>query len=57
MFVKVSLPGPEGSRLEVFIRVDDLPEDVQQHLEKQRRQVIQRVREEVGSPETKPASD
>lgn len=50
-FVRMSIPGPEGSNIEVFLRPEELPPDVLDRIEREKQKFIERLSE----PATQPA--
>ncbi len=46
-FVKLSVPGPNGTVYEVFLRSDELPEDVEKAIEAEKQKFIDSVRKNV----------
>ncbi len=43
-FVRMTIPGPEGSQIEVFLRPEELPQDVLERIEKEKERFIRRLR-------------
>ena len=47
-FVRMSLPGPEDTTIEVFIRGDELPEDVVRKIQAEKEKLIEKLSAESG---------
>ncbi|MFW6065507.1 MAG: hypothetical protein ACOC9S_01675 [Planctomycetota bacterium] len=45
--VRLSVPGPEGLTIDVFMRADDLPEEVFEDLDNRRMEALQRLQDEA----------
>lgn len=45
--VRLSVPGPEGLTIDVFMRADDLPEEVFEELDNRRMEALQRLKEQA----------
>ncbi|MGC9453639.1 MAG: hypothetical protein ACP5HU_02135 [Phycisphaerae bacterium] len=45
--VRLSVPGPEGVTVDVFMRADDLPEEVFENLDKLRMEALERLKEQA----------
>lgn len=43
-FVRMSMPGIDGMEIDVFLRADDLPEDLQKHIEAQKQKLFENYR-------------
>jgi len=55
-FVKMSIPGPDGISVEVFLRSDDLPEDVVRAIQVSKERLIERIRSTMPpEPTTQPS--
>ena len=56
-FVKMSIPGPDGISVEVFLRSDDLPEDVVRAIQVSKERLIERIRSTLPpAPTTQPTT-
>jgi hypothetical protein len=49
-FLRMTLPGPDGANLEVFLRADELPDDVFQAIQAEKVKMIERLRSQYGKP-------
>jgi hypothetical protein len=57
-FLRVPMQGPGGANLEMYIRADDLPDDLRAVLEGEKTQFIQKLREQyVHTPESMPSDN
>lgn len=55
-FLKISVPGHAGSSIEVFMRADELPDEVVQHVLAEKDKLIEKMRARAkGSATTRPA--
>lgn len=55
-FVKMSIPGPDGSSVEVFLRSDELPDDVVRAIQVRKERLIEQIRSTIlPQPTTQPS--
>ena len=55
-FVRLTVPGPGGAKIDVFFRADELPDDVVKSFEDRRAELIEALRGMQGGAETRPAA-
>jgi hypothetical protein len=52
-FVRMNIPGPDGTNIEVYLRADELPDDVAAAIQAEKTKLIERVR--AAHPQTREA--
>lgn len=56
-FVLMNIPGPGGTQIQIFMRPEELPEDVLKSIEKSKQQFIETLRGERSPEETQESQD